>query len=126
MRNQNFKKLDYIITKEDGTTETIPLTDKYLFSARFNKLTGKATFDTFPIKKLKEGYLKLFEVIIKEGYKSVIIPSLGTGFHCYEHEEVAEMVINLLNEFCKNNDIEIILDLYDDETKAIYEQYLKQ
>ena len=77
-----------------------------------------------PIEKLKEGYLKLFEVIIKEGYKSVIIPSLGTGFHCYTHEEVAEMVINLLNEFCKNNDVKIIFDLVDDETKAIYEQYI--
>lgn len=77
-----------------------------------------------PIEKLKEGYLKLFEVIIKEGYKSVIIPSLGTGFHCYTHEEVAEIVINLLNEFCKNNDIKIIFDLVDDETKAIYEQYI--
>ena len=77
-----------------------------------------------PIEKLKEGYLKLFEVIIKEGYKSVIIPSLGTGFHCYTHEEVAEMVINLLNEFCKNNDVKIIFDLLDDETKAIYEQYI--
>lgn len=79
-----------------------------------------------PIEKLKEGYLKLFEVIIKEGYKSVIIPSLGTGFHCYTHEEVAEMVINLLNEFCKNNDVKIIFDLVDDETKAIYEQYMKR
>lgn len=77
-----------------------------------------------PIEKLKEGYLKLFEVIIKEGYKSVIIPSLGTGFHCYTHEEVAEIVINLLNEFCKNNDVKIIFDLVDDETKAIYEQYI--
>ncbi len=54
----------------------------------------------------------------------MIIPSLGTGFHCYTHEEVAEMVINLLNEFCKNNDVKIIFDLVDDETKAIYEQYI--
>ena len=77
-----------------------------------------------PIEKLKEGYLKLFEVIKKEGYKSVIIPSLGTGFHCYTHEEVAELVICLLKEFCKNNNVEVIFDLVDDETKAMYEQYI--
>lgn len=38
------KTNSFIVTYIDGTTETIPLTDKYLFSARFNKLTGKATF----------------------------------------------------------------------------------
>ena len=56
----------------------------------------------------------------------MITPSLGTGFHCYAHEEVAELVIGLLNEFCKNNDVQVIFDLVDDETKAIYEQYMKR
>ena len=79
-----------------------------------------------PIEKLREGYLKLLDVIKREEYKSVIIPSLGTGFHGYQHEEVAEMVIKLLKDFCKNNEIEIVFNLYDDETKQIYEQYLKQ
>lgn len=79
-----------------------------------------------PIEKLKESYLKLFEVIIQEKYKSVIIPSLGTGFHFYTHEEVAEMVVKLLSAFCRDNDVKIIFDLFDDETKSIYEQYLKQ
>ena len=79
-----------------------------------------------PIEKLKEGYLKLFEVIKKEEYKSVIIPSLATGFHGYQHEEVAERVIKVLDDFCKNNDVEITFNLYDEETKAIYKQYIKQ
>ena len=79
-----------------------------------------------PIEKLKEGYLKLFEVIKKEEYKSVIIPSLATGFHGYQHEEVAEWVIKVLDDFCKNNDVEITFNLYDEETKAIYKQYIKQ
>lgn len=79
-----------------------------------------------PIEKLRDGYLKLFDVFKKEGYKSVIIPSLGTGFHGYQHEDVAEMVMSLLKEFCQNNDVEIIFNLYDDETKEIYEQYIEQ
>ena len=79
-----------------------------------------------PLEKLRDGYLKLFDVIKKEEYKSVIIPSIGTGFHAYQHEDVAEMVMSLLKEFCQNNDVEIIFNLYDDETKEIYEQYIEQ
>ena len=79
-----------------------------------------------PIEKLRDGYLKLLDVIKMEEYKSVIVPSLGTGFHGYQHEEVAKMVIELLSDFCKNNDVEIIFNLYDDETKQIYEKYIKQ
>ena len=75
-----------------------------------------------PLEKLKEGYLNLFEVIKREEYKSIILPPLATGFHGYSHEETAEIVMELLNEFCSNNDITVILDLYDDNTKTIYEQ----
>ncbi|MBQ3407865.1 MAG: macro domain-containing protein [Clostridia bacterium] len=78
-----------------------------------------------PLNKLKESYLTLFEVVRKEKYSKVIIPSIATGFHCYRHEDVAELVINLLEIFCSNNeDIDIIFNLYDEKTKCIYEQYL--
>ena len=78
-----------------------------------------------PLEKLKECYLNLFDAIKQEQYISVIVPSLATGFHGYSHEEVAEMVIMLLKEFCnENKDVNIIFNLYDEETKSIYEQYI--
>ncbi len=78
-----------------------------------------------PLKKLKECYLNLFEVIKKEEYKTVVIPSLATGFHFYKHEEVAEMVISLLEEFCtKNSDITIIFNLYNEKIADIYKKYI--
>lgn len=77
-----------------------------------------------PIEKLKESYLKLFEAIEKEKYKSVIVPSLGTGFYGYYHEDVAKIVIELLREFCDYNDVMIIFNLFDDDTKKIYEKYI--
>lgn len=77
-----------------------------------------------PMERLKESYINLFNVIKKEEYRSVVIPSIGTGFHCYIHEDVAEMVIKLINEFCKNNDIKIVFNLYDEETAEIYKKYL--
>ena len=77
-----------------------------------------------PLEKLKESYIKLLKTIQEEQYKSVIIPSLGTGVHGYQHEDVAEIVINLLKDFTNNNDIDIIFDLMDDKTKEIYLKYL--
>ena len=77
-----------------------------------------------PISKLRDGYLKLLDVIKREEYKCVIIPSIATGFHGYQHEDVAEMVMSLLKEFCQNNDVEIIFNLYDENTKKIYEKYI--
>lgn len=84
------------------------------------------TQEQHPMEKLKEGYLKLFETIKKEKYKSVIIPPLATGFHGYSHKETAEMVMKLLDEFCKNNDVAIIFDLFDEDTKKIYEKFKKK
>lgn len=79
-----------------------------------------------PAEKLKNSYIKLFESIKKERYKSVIIPSLGTGHYGYSHQEVAEMVIQLLTCFCNDNDITIIFNLFDEETKNIYEQCIRK
>ncbi len=78
------------------------------------------------IEKLKDSYIKVFESIKKEKYKSVIIPSLGTGHYGYNHKEVAKIVINLLTCFCNDNDITIVFNLFDEETKYIYQEYLKK
>ena len=78
-----------------------------------------------PIEKLKDSYIKLFKSIKQEKYKSVIIPSLGTGHYGYSHQEVAEIVIKLLTCFCNDNDITIIFNLFDEETKSIYREYCK-
>ena len=39
------------------------------------------TQEEHPLEKLKECYLKLFDVIKKEKYGSIVVPSLATGFH---------------------------------------------
>ena len=48
-----------------------------------------------------------------------ILDSIG-----YNHDDVAEIVMNLLIEFCNNNpNIEIIFNLYDEKTEEIYKRY---
>lgn len=60
-----------------------------------------------PIDKLIEAYSNVLAEIKNHNYKKVIIPSLGTGVHGYKHEDVALRVINILYDFCTNNDVEI-------------------
>ena len=60
-----------------------------------------------PVEKLIEAYKNVLDSAIKNKYKKVLLPSLGTGIHGYKHEEVATPIISLLNEYCNKNDIEI-------------------
>ena len=69
--------------------------------------------------------MKLFEVITKEKYKSVIITSLGTGHYGYTHQEVAELVAKLLKDFCSNNETKVLFNLLNEDVKKIYEPYFK-
>lgn len=60
-----------------------------------------------PIEKLLEAYKNILVEIKNKEYVKVIIPSLGTGIHGYKHEDVALHIVNLLYDFCSNNNIEI-------------------
>lgn len=51
--------------------------------------------------------------------------SLGTGIHGYKHEEVSKPLIQLLNNFCKINDVEIYFNNLYPLYKDIYlQEYL--
>ena len=79
-----------------------------------------------PIEELIDTYNNLLKYIIDNNYKKVLIPSLGTGFHGYNHNEVAKPVINLLNNFCNNNDIDIFFINLKPEITKIYEDELNK
>ena len=76
-----------------------------------------------PIISLINCYKNLLKVIKNNGYKKVLIPSLGTGVHGYKHEDIANVVVSLLTEFCKLNDIDLYLNNYHPIYKDIYLKY---
>ena len=86
-----------------------------------------------PIEELMKGYDNLLDEIIKHGYKNVLLCSLGTGIHGYNHEDVARKLIRLLNDFCNNNDVNLYLnnryplykDIYLKEYLSINNLHLK-
>lgn len=76
-----------------------------------------------PINKLMDVYENLLFEIKDKKYKKVLLPSLGTGNFGYRHEEVVRPLINLLNGFCKMNDVELYLNNYNPTIKDIYLKY---
>lgn len=71
--------------------------------------------------------LKTYENVVivanKSGYKSILIPSLGTGSYGFKHELIAEKIVRLLRILSIKYDIDIYLVVYEKEFLSIYEQY---
>lgn len=74
-----------------------------------------------PIDELKKTYLNLLDTIKNSNYKNVLLPSLGTGIYGYKHEDVGKMVVDTINEYIKDTDINIDLVLYFEKDKKYYE-----
>lgn len=77
------------------------------------------------INELLKGYNNMLDEILKHNYKNVIVCSLGTGVFGYNHDDVAKPLIELLNDFCKNNDVNIYLNnLYPTYKDVYLKEYL--
>ena len=75
----------------------------------------------FPIEELKKTYLNLLDTIKNNNYKNVLLPSLGTGIYGFKHGDVGKMVVDTINEYIKDTDINIDLVLYLEKDKKYYE-----
>ena len=74
-----------------------------------------------PIAELKKTYLNLLDTIKNNNYKNVLLPSLGTGIYGFKHGDVGKMVVDTINEYIKDTDINIDLVLYLEKDKKYYE-----
>lgn len=83
-------------------------------------LAPKAYEEDKPINELLKAYMNLLNTILEKGYKNVLLCSLGTGIHGYKHDDVARPLINLLNNFCKINDVNLYFNNINPITKDIY------
>lgn len=73
-----------------------------------------------PEEVLFDTYNKMLESIYKNGYKSVLLVSLGTGTYGYKHEDVGKKVSALLKDFVRDKDLNIDLVLYDESQIEYY------
>lgn len=79
-----------------------------------------------PLKMMRETYLNLVNNIKNKSYKKVLCCSLGTGSHRYNPSDIANDAVNILNNFCKVNDVEIYFNNMYPRQKEIYlKEYIK-
>lgn len=73
-----------------------------------------------PIKELLKGYENIFIKAKEKNYKNIVSVSLGTGLHCYKHNEVGKEVVNKLCELVSKYDIIFSLVLANEEVMSMY------
>ncbi|MBR2038374.1 MAG: macro domain-containing protein [Lachnospiraceae bacterium] len=73
---------------------------------------------------LLQTYQNVLRTAIARGYKSILLPALGTGSYGFTHVDTAQSVIHLLKTLLQGNDLAVYFVVYEEETKYIYRQYL--
>ena len=85
---------------------------------------GKASYEEL-LDVLIKTFRNTLKAIKDNGYKSALLPSLGTGIYGFKHEDVARKVVPMIKQFTTDNkDIDIYLCLLNEQTAKIYKQYL--
>lgn len=72
------------------------------------------------IELLKNTYDNMLDQIYINGYKKILLPSLGTGDYGFNHSDVGKIVKNILKKYTINKDLDIDLVLYDESDKIFY------
>lgn len=75
---------------------------------------------------LLQTYLNVICTAVNRGYKSVLLPALGTGSYGFTHEDTAAAVMNLLKALVQDKDITVHFVVYEEEYKKLYQQSLNQ
>lgn len=74
------------------------------------------------ILMLVKTYQNILDASVKQGYRSIFLPSLGTGEYGFTHKQMAENIISLLKTYVSKNSLIVYFVLYD---KAAYDIYNK-
>ena len=76
------------------------------------------------LKILIQTFRNVLKTVKEKGYKSVLLPSLGTGIYGFKHEDVAKEVVPLIKQFVDENEgINIWLCLIDENVANIYRRF---
>ena len=71
---------------------------------------------------LLDTYLNLLDSAFRNGYRKILCPSLGTGEYCFNHEDIAKEVINIITDFIKDKDIDFDFVIYREEDMLYYKK----
>ena len=66
-------------------------------------------------------YKNVLKVAEQKGYRSILLPSLGTGIYGFEHEKVAKPVVELLKRELQNLDLNVVFVLREANIAFLYQ-----
>ena len=75
---------------------------------------------------LLQTYQNVLHTAIVRGYKSILLPALGTGSYGFTHKETAQSVMYLLKTVSQGNNLTVYFVVYEEKCRNLYLQYLDQ
>ncbi len=126
---ENYTQSKYNISyfTEDNLMQVgeIRITPGFALGLDIMFVQGPKLYDYNEYKVAKSILLEIYKSIVEkayfEGYKNILIPSLGTGNYGFEHRDIAKEVISVLKESLKYKDINIDFVLYNETEKKYYD-----
>ena len=73
---------------------------------------------------LLQTYLNVVNTAVNCGYKSILLPALGTGSYGFSHEDTAAAVMNLLKALAHDKNLTLYFVVYEKEKYSLYSQHL--
>ena len=68
--------------------------------------------------------LKTYENILQKavecGFKTILIPTLGTGSYGFTHEDTSQELIKTITKFLQQNEIKVYFVVQSDDVKELY------
>ncbi len=64
-------------------------------------------------KILRDAYLSALNLAKENGLKSIVFPLISSGIYGYPKDEAAEIAVNAILDFLKENDMEVIISTLD-------------
>lgn len=73
---------------------------------------------------LESCYTSCLELALQNGIKSIAFCCISTGVFGFPQKEAAEIAVNTIKEFRRNNDIEVIFNVFTEKDYEIYSRLL--
>jgi len=73
---------------------------------------------------LKSCYISCLELAVQHKIRNIAFCCISTGVFGFPKYEAAEIAVNTVREFLKNNDIQVIFNVFGDEDYEIYKRLL--
>ena len=69
-------------------------------------------------------YINIFMVAVQKGYKSILVPALGTGDYGFLHEQVAPKIMPFICNVADELPFDIYYVLYDADIENLYRSHI--